>query len=134
MELVGGGSVIKRSPSILYTFYYIFEYVRVKVGMQCLCTKLNSTIQVFKTCLHITFSFFASNNIVATLARMSNMSEKLCLNWNDFQKNVFNTYQDLRKDVHFADVTLVCEEDHNVEANRIILTACSPSTYLHEGG
>ena len=35
-------------------------------------------------------------------------------------------YQDLHKEVDFSDVTLVCEEDYQVEAHRVILTACSP--------
>ena len=32
----------------------------------------------------------------------------------------------MRKDNDYSDVTLVCEEDQQIEAHRIILTACSP--------
>jgi hypothetical protein len=53
-------------------------------------------------------------------------SEKFCLKWNDFQNNIISSYQELRKELDFSDVTLVCEEDHQVEAHKIILTACSP--------
>ena len=53
-------------------------------------------------------------------------SEKFCLKWNDFQQNIVTSYQDLHKESDFSDVTLVCEEDHQIEAHRIILTACSP--------
>ena len=53
-------------------------------------------------------------------------SEKFCLKWNDFQQNILSSYQDLRNEVEFSDVTLVCEEDHNIEAHKIVLTACSP--------
>ena len=53
-------------------------------------------------------------------------SEKFCLKWNDFQHNIISSYQELRKELDFSDVTLVCEEDHQVEAHKIILTACSP--------
>ena len=53
-------------------------------------------------------------------------SEKFCLKWNDFQQNIISSYQDLRKEEEFSDVTLVCEDDHQIEAHRIILTACSP--------
>ena len=53
-------------------------------------------------------------------------SEKFCLNLNDFQHNIISSYQDLRKDGEFSDVTLVCEDDHQIEAHRIILAACSP--------
>ena len=37
-----------------------------------------------------------------------------------------SSYQDLRKDGDLCDVTLVCEEGQEIEAHRIILTACSP--------
>ena len=57
---------------------------------------------------------------------MTNPSEKFFLKWNDFHTNVFSSYNDLRKDSDFSDVTLVCKEDKQVEAHRIILTACSP--------
>ena len=53
-------------------------------------------------------------------------SEKFCLKWNDFQLNIGNSYQDLRKTSDFSDVTLVCDENHQVEAHRVILSSCSP--------
>ena len=54
------------------------------------------------------------------------MSEQFCLKWNDFKENITSSFNGLRKDADFSDVTLVCEEDKQVEAHRIILTACSP--------
>ena len=53
-------------------------------------------------------------------------SDKFCLKWNDFQENIVSSYQDLRSEFNFSDVTLVCEEDHQIEAHKIILSACSP--------
>ena len=53
-------------------------------------------------------------------------SEKFCLKWNDFQDNIANSFHGLREDLDFSDVTLVCEEDHQIEAHRVILSACSP--------
>ena len=58
--------------------------------------------------------------------RMTSPSEKFCLKWNDFQQNIVGSFSDLWRDPDFSDVTLVCEEDHQIEAHRIILTACSP--------
>jgi hypothetical protein len=52
--------------------------------------------------------------------------EKFCLKWNDFQDKIVSSFQDLRKDTAFTDVTLVCEEDQQIEAHQIILNACSP--------
>jgi hypothetical protein len=57
---------------------------------------------------------------------MTSPSEKFCLKWNDFQKNIVGSFSELRRDTDFSDVTLVCEEDQHIEAHRIILTACSP--------
>ena len=57
---------------------------------------------------------------------MTESSEKFCLKWNDFQQNTSGSFQQLRHEPEFADVTLVCEEDQHIEAHRVILTACSP--------
>ena len=54
------------------------------------------------------------------------MSEKLCLQWNDFQDNVKNAFGNLREDKDFADVTLACEDGEQVEAHKVILAASSP--------
>ena len=52
--------------------------------------------------------------------------EKFCLKWNDFQDNIATSYRKLRDDSDFSDVTLVCEENKQIEAHRVILSACSP--------
>ena len=57
---------------------------------------------------------------------MTNLQEKLCLSWQDFQQNIASSYKDLQKSSDFSDVTLVCEEDRTIEAHRIVLAACSP--------
>ena len=54
------------------------------------------------------------------------MSEKLCLQWNDFQVNVRSAVENLREDRDFADVTLACEDGQQVEAHKVILAASSP--------
>ena len=38
------------------------------------------------------------------------MSEKLCLQWNDFKANVNYAFGRLRDDNEFTDVTLACED------------------------
>ena len=37
------------------------------------------------------------------------MSEKLCLQWSDFQENIKGAFKNFREDKNFNDVTLVCE-------------------------
>ena len=45
---------------------------------------------------------------------LAKMSEKLCLQWNDFKDNVNCAFRSLRKETDFADVTLACEDGQQV--------------------
>ena len=54
------------------------------------------------------------------------MSEKLCLQWNDFKENAIGAFANLREDADFADVTLACEDGKQVEAHKVILAKSSP--------
>merc|ERR1719500_768345 len=53
-------------------------------------------------------------------------SEKLCLQWNDFKENVTFSFKELREDKEFTDVTLACEDGHQIEAHKIVLASSSP--------
>jgi hypothetical protein len=52
-------------------------------------------------------------------------SDKFCLKWNDFQTNISASFQDLRRDTDFSDVTLTCDGDTRIEAHRVILAGSS---------
>ena len=52
--------------------------------------------------------------------------EKFCLKWNDFHTNISSSFRDLQLSNDFSDVTLVCEDGKQIEAHRLILSACSP--------
>ena len=54
------------------------------------------------------------------------MSEKLCLQWNDFTESVNSAFGRLRNDKELADVTLACEDGQEIEAHKVILAASSP--------
>ena len=54
------------------------------------------------------------------------ISEKFCLRWSDFKENINTAFRNLRKDSEFTDITLACEEGHQVEAHKVILAASSP--------
>ena len=54
------------------------------------------------------------------------MYEKLYLQWDDFQDNVRSAYGNLRETNDFADVTLACEDGHQIEAHKVILAVSSP--------
>ena len=49
------------------------------------------------------------------------MSEKLCLQWNDFKDNAIASFRSLRDNDEFADVTLVCEDGKHIQAHKMIL-------------
>ena len=54
------------------------------------------------------------------------MSEKLCIQWNDFQANQKSAFGNLRKEADFANVTLACEDGQQLSAHKVILASSSP--------
>ena len=54
------------------------------------------------------------------------MSEKLCLQWNDFKDNTVSAFGSLREDNDFADVTLACEDGKQMNVHKIVLATSSP--------
>ena len=53
-------------------------------------------------------------------------SEKFCLKWNDFQNSVTASFENLKSDTDFTDVTLACEDGQQIEAHKVILASSSP--------
>ena len=53
------------------------------------------------------------------------MSEKFCLKWNDFETNVSKSFGLLRNEDYLHDVTLVCDDNRQVSAHKLVLSACS---------
>ena len=54
------------------------------------------------------------------------MEDKLCVKWNDnLQERLHTSFEKLRDDNDFTDVTLACE-DQSVKAHKVILSASSP--------
>eukprot|EP00091_Calanus_sinicus_P016476 TRINITY_DN35856_c0_g1_i1.p1 TRINITY_DN35856_c0_g1~~TRINITY_DN35856_c0_g1_i1.p1 ORF type:complete len:104 (-),score=12.32 TRINITY_DN35856_c0_g1_i1:142-453(-) len=51
--------------------------------------------------------------------------EKFCLRWNNFKSSISESFQNLREEKDFFDVTLACEDDQ-IQAHKVILSACSP--------
>ncbi len=58
---------------------------------------------------------------VATSSMQS--SEKFCLKWNDFHKNISTSFLELKQYTEFTDVTLACDGNQRIEAHRVILSA-----------
>ena len=55
-----------------------------------------------------------------------NTSQKLCLQWNDFNENVSSSFRELREDKELTDVTLACEDGKQVEVHKVVLASSSP--------
>ena len=53
------------------------------------------------------------------------MSEKFNLKWNDFQSNVSKSLNFFRNEDYLHDVTLVSDDQKQVSAHKLVLSACS---------
>ena len=52
-------------------------------------------------------------------------SEKFSLKWNDFQSNVSKSFNELRKEEDFFDVTLISDDESKLSAHKVVLSSCS---------
>ena len=52
-------------------------------------------------------------------------ADKFCLKWNDYEQNMNQAFIDIRETSSFLDVTLVCEDNLQMPAHKVILSACS---------
>ena len=53
------------------------------------------------------------------------MSEKFSLKWNDFKTTVSQSFGILREEKEFFDVTLVSDDERQIPAHKLVLSACS---------
>ena len=53
------------------------------------------------------------------------MGDKFCLKWTDFETNVSKSFGILRNEEYLHDVTLVCDDNTQVSAHKLVLSACS---------
>jgi len=51
--------------------------------------------------------------------------DKFKLEWNNFENKVGRSYKILLGDPHFADVTLVCDDDKQIKAHKVVLSSLS---------
>merc|ERR1712183_1213029 len=55
-----------------------------------------------------------------------NMDEKYDLKWKTFSHHLLETFKDLGEQGHFADVTLVSDDQIQSPAHKVVISACSP--------
>ena len=75
-----------------------------------------------KNIIQENFSF----SYISVCSTNQTMSEKLCLQWNDFKDNIETSFKNLREETDFADVTLASEDGEQVDAHKVVLAASSP--------
>ena len=51
--------------------------------------------------------------------------EKFSLMWKDFRANVHRSFQNLRREENFFDITLVGDDSNHVTAHKLVLSSCS---------
>jgi len=59
------------------------------------------------------------------LAHIYIMTDNFSLKWNNFQSNVAKSFSNLRKECDFFDVTLVGDDQQQLSAHKVVLSACS---------
>jgi len=59
------------------------------------------------------------------MSNLRSIDEKFCLKWNDFERNISSSFQDIKNDEDFLDVTIACD-DNQIRAHKLVLSACSP--------
>ena len=65
------------------------------------------------------------NIVYKTKVPTMSSSEKLFLQWNDFEASISEAFRELREEKNFFDVSIVCD-DFQIQAHKVILSACSP--------
>ena len=53
------------------------------------------------------------------------MAEKFSLKWNDFQNNISISFGTLKNEDYLQDVTLVTDDNNQISAHKLVLSACS---------
>ncbi|KAF0313065.1 Longitudinals lacking protein-like [Amphibalanus amphitrite] len=56
---------------------------------------------------------------------MAGGAQQFCLKWNNYHVNIASSFDSLRVDEDFVDVTLACS-GCQLKAHRMVLSACSP--------
>ena len=52
-------------------------------------------------------------------------TDKFCLKWSEFETNIREFFRELRKDQNQFDVTLATDDDYQIQAHKLILSAGS---------
>ena len=118
----GNGFVLYRYD-LTSTQFDDFAYFEILWTSLQICSELRDAIVriILSIASHIHLHWLCHN-----ISNYKMESEKLCLQWNDFQKNLNTAFRNLQGDTDFNDVTLACEDGTQVEAHKVVLATSSP--------
>merc|ERR1739848_789724 len=63
---------------------------------------------------------------VREVEKLTTMDEKYDLKWKTFNEHLVGVFKELGEEGHFADVTLVSDDQIKTPAHKVVLSACSP--------
>ena len=75
---------------------------------------------------HFTLSFLCLPIPIRCKKTLARMSEKFCVQWNDYSDSVKEGFKTLKTNSDFSDVTLACEDGQQIDAHKVVLVSTSP--------
>ena len=84
------------------------------------------TVFSFRTSSNILMDLFRHHKSVIPNYQDKRMAEKYTLNWHTFTDHLQLMFKDLYEQEKHSDVTLVCDDQTQFKAHKIVLSACSP--------
>ena len=67
--------------------------------------------------------------VVLEPSHKNNMSDNFCLQWTNYENHLLTYFKELKDDKDVNDVTLFCDDDQQIEANRVVLSAVMCSLF-----
>ena len=102
----------------------VFIVGRPPLQIKITCLTQSTSTKILKKRSSLTHFLVVFSSVQISLPPI--MSEKVCLQWNEFKANTSSAFGRLRDDKEFTDVTLACEDGQQMEAHKVILAASSP--------
>ena len=75
---------------------------------------------------HFTLSLLCLPIPIRCKKTLARMSEKFCVQWNDYSDSVKEGFKTLKTNSDFSDVTLACEDGQQIDAHKVVLVSTSP--------
>ena len=100
------------------------EKIKLQLRVSVNCSKIHKALYfVFIVMLFIQTSNLLTSQVQTSIKEVNMIasSEKFCLNWNYFQKNISSTFQTIRDHLDLEDVTLASENNKQFQVHKFVL-------------